>query len=189
MFMKTKWLVLGLVIMGGAIGFIILNREPAQPVAIAKPPQESPATSPAPAEVEQTVPVATAHEPQAQRASNPKESPRIQAQGQPANPVKEPLHDPDARVALAMVGFDPAADQYWLDAIYDSNLPDNEREDLMEDLNEVGFDDPKNLTADDLPLIVSRLQIIDSILPNTDPFMREHLLEAQKDLMKMAGGV
>jgi hypothetical protein len=103
---------------------------------------------------------------------------------QPANSGKEP-QDPIAREALAMVGADPFADQYWLDAIFDTSLPDNERADLMEDLNETGFDDPKNLTSDDVPLIVSRLQIIDAVLPEADPFMTEHLLEAQKDLTNM----
>ena len=98
---------------------------------------------------------------------------------------KEPLHDPDAREALALVGLDPAAEQYWLDAIFDSSLPGNERADLMEDLNETGFVDPKNLTANDLPLILSRLQIIDAVLPNADDFMIDHLLEAQKDLVNM----
>jgi hypothetical protein len=82
--------------------------------------------------------------------------------------------------------MDSDAEQYWLAAIYDTNLPANEREDLMEDLNETGFADPKNLTADDLPLIASRLALISAILPNTDDFMAPHLLEAQKDLVKMS---
>jgi len=50
----------------------------------------------------------------------------------------------------------------------------------MEDLNETGFADPKNLTADDLPLIVSRLEIINAVLLNADDFMTPHLLEAQR---------
>ena len=104
---------------------------------------------------------------------------------QPANSGEESLQDPVAREALALVGTDPFANQYWIDAIFDTSLPDNERADLMEDLNETGFDDPKNLTSDDVPLIVSRLQIIDSVLPDADPFMTEHLLEAQKDLTNM----
>src|SRR5262249_39102473 len=102
--------------------------------------------------------------------------------------VKEPLQDPDARDALALVGLDGQAEQYWMDAIYDTNLPDKEREDLMEDLNEVGFADPKNLTADDLPLIISRLQLIEEITP-ADDFMAEHLGEAYKDLANMYGRV
>ena len=76
-----------------------------------------------------------------------------------------------------------------MDAIFDTSLPDGEREDLMEDLNEVGFADPKNLTADDLPLIATRLQLIEQIAPNTDAFMSEHLAEAYKDLWNMYGKV
>ena len=187
--MKTRWGVIGLVIISGALGFMLLNRQSPQPVATIKPPQASPAlapiVAPAPVVVEQPVPAVPMREPQVQSTPKPTQSPRVQAQNPPANPGKEPLHDPDARAALALVGFDPEAEQYWLDAIYDSSLPDNEREDLMEDLNEVGFDDPKNLTADDLPLILSRLVLIQQIAPNTDPFMAEHLGEAYKDLANM----
>ncbi|HLX72323.1 MAG TPA: hypothetical protein VKV04_22110, partial [Verrucomicrobiae bacterium] len=108
-----------------------------------------------------------------------------QSQNQAVKPPKEPLHDPDARDALALVGIDPQAEDYWMDAIFDTSLPDKERDDLMEDLNEVGFSNPQNVTADDLPLIVNRLQIIDQVLPYADPFMTDHLLEAQKDLANM----
>jgi hypothetical protein len=101
-------------------------------------------------------------------------------------PPKEPLSDPEARDALALVGLDPNAEQYWLEAIYDTSLPDKEREDLMEDLNEVGFADPKNVTANDLPLIVNRLEILEELKPTiNDPFMSEHLGEAYKDLANM----
>ncbi|HEX4265435.1 MAG TPA: hypothetical protein VH597_13950 [Verrucomicrobiae bacterium] len=101
-------------------------------------------------------------------------------------PPKEPLSDPEARDALALVGLDPNAEQYWLEAIYDTSLPDKEREDLMEDLNEVGFADPANVTANDLPLIVNRLKILEELKPTVnDPFMSEHLGEAYKDLANM----
>src|SRR6185436_15067072 len=41
-------------------------------------------------------------------------------------PGKQPrqLQDPLARVAMSLVGADPDAEAYWLEAIYDSNLPD-----------------------------------------------------------------
>jgi len=111
------------------------------------------------------------------------------AQGQPSQQPpkkpKKPLQDPAAREALALVGRDEQAEQYWLGAIFNTNLPDSEREDLMEDLNEVGFPDLKKLTLSDLPLIESRLQIIESIRPNADAFMKKHLDEAYKDLTKM----
>lgn len=107
------------------------------------------------------------------------------AQVQPQKPPKEPLEDPDARDALALVGLDPQAEEYWLGAIFDTSLPDKERDDLMEDLNEVGFADPDHPTAADLPLIANRLQIIEQVEPEADPFMRIHLIEAYKDLANM----
>jgi hypothetical protein len=155
------------------------NSQPAPTVQIAPnppapeiaPPQES--LSPT---VEPVKPVAVRSKAKTQKI----------AQNQPSQKTpKEPLHDPDARDALALVGLDQQAEQYWLQAIFDTNLPDKEREDLMEDLNEVGFADPKNLTSDDLPLIASRLNLIEQIGSNVDPFMKEHLDEAYKDLSNM----
>jgi hypothetical protein len=90
-----------------------------------------------------------------------------------------------ARDALALVGADQDAEDYWFDAISDPNLSDQQREDLMEDLNEEGLSDPKNPSADDLPLIVNRLRIIEETAPYADDFMLEHLGEAYKDLMNM----
>jgi hypothetical protein len=173
------------VLLAGVMGVILWNRQPVRPVVPA-PPQPTQSVAP----VAET-PLRQVEEPVKESSVQPAPKPKapVQAQAPAAKPPKEPLHDPDARDALALVGLDPDAEQYWLSAIYDSNLPDNEREDLMEDLNETGFADPKNLTADDLPLIISRLEIIDAVLPNTDDFMAEHLLEAQKDLINMFGKV
>lgn len=143
----------------------------APPAPEMAPPQENP-----PPAVEPVNPVAVRSKAKTSKV----------AQNQPSQkPPKEPLHDPDARDALALVGLDQQAEQYWLQAIFDTNLPDKEREDLMEDLNEVGFADPKNLTSDDLPLILSRLQLIEQLEPTVDPFMKEHLDEAYKDLSNM----
>jgi hypothetical protein len=36
---------------------------------------------------------------------------------------------------------------------------------LIDDLNEEGLSDPKHPTTDDLPLIISRLQILEDIAP------------------------
>lgn len=159
----------------------------------AAPLEPSPASAvvspPAPQSVE---PVSQATSPQemtepapAKQSAAKKKIPSQTTSAQPNQSPKEPLRDPDARDALALVGVDPQAEQYWLDAIFDSNLPDKEREDLMEDLNEVGFADPHNVTTDDLPLIVSRLHLIEQIEPQADPFMRDHLAEAYKDLGNM----
>ena len=101
---------------------------------------------------------------------------------------KVPLQDPTARVALGLVGVDPDAEAYWEQAIFDRNLPDKEREDLMEDLNEVGFSDPKNPGQEDLPLILNRIALIEQIAPYADPFMQRHLGEAYKDLNNMLEG-
>ena len=47
--------------------------------------------------------------------------------------------------------------------------------------------DLKNLTPNDLSLIMSRLQIIQEVEPYVDDFMRPHMHEAYKDLANMAG--
>lgn len=190
--MKAKWFVAVAVILTVCVvAGLLKSREPRQ-VAAAKP-QEKPVIAPVeapPAPVEEKV----VPEPEVvapavvQPEPAPKKVTQGQPQAQPQKPAKEPLQDPDARDALALVGTDPDAEQYWLTAIYDTNLPDKEREDLMEDLNEVGFADPKNLTAEDLPLIVNRIHIIEDILPQADPFMTKHLLEAYKDLGHMYAG-
>src|SRR6188474_293597 len=49
---------------------------------------------------------------------------------------KRELQDPEAREALRLVGVDAKAEAYWLKAINNPKLPGNEREDLIEDLNE-----------------------------------------------------
>ncbi len=109
-------------------------------------------------------------------------------QNQNSKTPKEPLQDPDARAALSLVGADRGAEAYWLAAISDTSLPDNEREDLMEDLNEEGLSDPKHPGPEDLPLILNRLVIIEQIAPYADDFMLEHLGEADKDLRNLLAG-
>jgi hypothetical protein len=102
-------------------------------------------------------------------------------------PPKEPLHDPLARVALAFVGTDSEAEGYWFAAINDPGLPAHERQDLIEDLNEDGLSDPKHPTVDDLPLIVSRLMIIDEVGPYAmDKVNADAFQEAYKDLVNLA---
>jgi len=177
--MKRIELVLGLLIVIFGVGLFVLTRRTAEQTLPASPPQPSPTVTAS----EVPLPSITFAQDTPTRPATRRAQPQPQ-NNQPANPGNE-LQDPDARDALALVGVDAAADVYWLDAIFDTSLPDNEREDLMEDLNEVGFDDPKNLTADDLPMIMNRLALIDAILPDSDPFMSPHLLEAQKDLSNM----
>jgi hypothetical protein len=95
--------------------------------------------------------------------------------------------DPIARVALIYVGADPEAEAYWFDAINDPSLSANERQDLIEDLNEEGFADPHHPTVDDLPLIVSRLELIEELAGDAmDEVNSDAFAEAHKDLVRMA---
>jgi len=116
------------------------------------------------------------------------------AAGQAKKEVK--LHTPDdaktvipvdvAREALSFVGADPMADALWYEAINDPNITPHDRQDLIEDLNENGFSDPKHLTPDDLPLIVNRLEMIEQLGPDAmDEVNADAFAEAYKDLNNM----
>jgi hypothetical protein len=72
-------------------------------------------------------------------------------------------------------------------AINDPTLPPNERQDLIEDLNEDGLSDPKHPTTDDLPLIFNRLLIIETVGPDAmDSVNANAFGEAYKDLVNLA---
>jgi hypothetical protein len=106
---------------------------------------------------------------------------------QPKEP-KEPLTADQllARSALSLVGADPDAEAVWVSAINDPTRSEHERKDLIEDLNEEGFDDPRNVTADDLPLIVNRLAVIEQLAPSAmDDINDAAFAEAYKDLVNM----
>ncbi|HXI73386.1 MAG TPA: hypothetical protein VNN22_23845 [Verrucomicrobiae bacterium] len=95
---------------------------------------------------------------------------------------KEPL----ARVALAYVGADAKADQFYQTAINDQNLSPDARRNLIEDLNQDGFPNTKNLTLADLPLIQKRIALIEELAPNAlDQINARAFQEAYKDLIKM----
>ena len=104
----------------------------------------------------------------------------------PGKKPKEPLRDPAARAALGLVGVDIGAEAYWLGAIFDPSLPDQEREDLIEDLNEEGLSDTKRPGPQDLPVILHRLALIEEIASSADDFMLPHLGEAYNDLANLA---
>lgn len=114
---------------------------------------------------------------------------KIAAQAaQSAQPTrqKDPIHDPVARIALSFVGADPDAEAYWIDAINNPDLSAEERQNLIEDLNEDGLSDPENPTADDLPLIENRILLIEDIAPDAmDDVNAAAFQEAYKDLMNM----
>ena len=102
-------------------------------------------------------------------------------------PAQRELQDPTARMALAFVGADPDAEMYWYGAINDPSLSAHERQDLIEDLNEDGLSDPRNPTVDDLPLILSRIQLIETIGWNAmDEVNADAFQEAYKDLVNLA---
>jgi hypothetical protein len=95
---------------------------------------------------------------------------------------KEPL----ARVALNFVGADAQANEFYQKAINDLSLPNDHRRNLIEDLNQDGFVDRKNLSARDLPLIENRIALVEQLAPGaTDPVNLAAFKEAYKDLVKM----
>jgi hypothetical protein len=122
-------------------------------------------------------------------AQSKPQPPPAEATPQPQAPSgsKKQWQDPEARVALSLVGVLPEAEQYWSLAINNPDLPAKERQDLIEDLNEEGFRDPKNLRAEDLPLILSRIKLIEELAPKAmDTVNAEAFKEAHKDLVSMA---
>jgi len=91
-----------------------------------------------------------------------------------------------ARLALGFVGTDPQAEEVWYEAINDPNTPADTRKDLIEDLNEEGFADPRQITEDDLPLIYSRIALIEQVAPDAmDDVNAAAFAEAYKDLVNM----
>lgn len=93
---------------------------------------------------------------------------------------------PVARFALSFVGADTGAEVVWASTINDPTVPAEARKDLIEDLNEDGFPDPKHVTADDLPLIMSRMDLIEEMAPDAiDDVNAAAFAEAYKDLVNM----
>ena len=202
--MKTKTIVVsGLLIVGLAVaGWVMFNQSPSketlrantEPVVtpeMAKnptPPVVAPVVNPDSAPTEQASSTSESAPPS--QSAKTDASQNVAPQSTPAKKQKEPLQDPDARAALSLVGADAEAEKYWVAAINDSSLPTHERQDLIEDLNEEGFDDPKNLTLADLPLIVSRLQLIEDLAPDAmDKVNADAFAEAYKDLANMFAGL
>lgn len=92
-----------------------------------------------------------------------------------------------AREALKLVGSDPVAETIWIDAINNPALPPADRKNLIEDLNEAGFADPKNPSEAELPLIQHRLALIEKLAQTPmDPVNAAAFNEAYKDLKAMA---
>lgn len=103
-----------------------------------------------------------------------------------AQPNESLVPEPVARQALSFVGADPLAEAAWAAAINDPSIAAEQRKDLIEDLNQDGFEDPRHLTPDDLPLIVSRLALIEELAPDSmDEVNAAAFAEAYKDLVNM----
>ncbi len=96
--------------------------------------------------------------------------------------TKEPL----ARLALSYAGADQQANDFYITAINDMGLTKDQRSNLIEDLNEEGFPDRKNLSATDLPLIENRLALIEQLASSSaDEANAAAFKEAYKDLVNM----
>ena len=112
-----------------------------------------------------------------------------QARAQSPPPQKAPIQDPMARLALGLVGDDPSAEAYWINAINDPGLPAEERKDLIEDLNEDGLSNPGHPGPEDLPLILNRLRLIEELAPSAmDQVNWDAFMEAYKDLVNLMNG-
>lgn len=98
--------------------------------------------------------------------------------------VKEAL----GRWALQHVGADDEATEIWLELINDPELSAKVRQDLIEDLNENGFSggNGRTATVDDLPLIASRIQLIEEhAAAALDETNAAAFAEAYKDLVNL----
>jgi hypothetical protein len=96
---------------------------------------------------------------------------------------KKVVQDPLAREALALVGVNPEAEKYWYEAVHDGNLPQSERQDLIDDLNEKGLPNPHHPSPSDLPLIRSRIEILQHLIA-TLPDGLEYK-EAMSDMQRL----
>jgi hypothetical protein len=100
--------------------------------------------------------------------------------------AKPPAKDPAARAALKMVGVDATAELIWMEAINNPKLSNQERQDLIEDLNEEGLTNRKQPVRADLSLIQARLKIISRLMPESmDQTNLDAFAEARKDLINM----
>jgi hypothetical protein len=152
--------------------------------AVATPPPER--TSPEPiadysADVAQTQAVKADR----QVSAKPPPAPRPARTPAPA-PADVLVPEPVARQALSLVGADAEAETIWSWAINDPNLSRDERRELIEDLNRDGFSDPRNPGVEDLPLIESRIFLIQGLAPYAmDEVNAAAFAEAYKDLVNM----
>jgi len=200
--MNTRSLVLGiLAAVVVAIGIMVVTQRKAETNSakepVGQPATSQPMTTPAVTQSEST-PAAPPTETPAAEPGRPTQTDAQNRDGKPVEVTQaEPaikingydVQDPLARVALYAVGSDPVAEAYWIAAINDSSLPTEERKDLIEDLNEDGLSDPHHPSAQDMPLILRRIRLIEQLAPSAmDDVNRDALAEAYKDLVGLANG-
>ena len=177
------------------------EKHPAQAPKAAQPADTSKMTKPQ--DIEEPLPVeevVVEPEPPAPEPAVPPTPPQadgqsdIAVQTEPAEapPERDPRFDDPAvkeqrgRVALAMIGRNPDADQVWIQTINDPSLSPNARKNLIEDLNEDGLS-YRNLTMDDLPVIQYRIELVEGLSPYAmDEANADAFDEAHKDLVNMA---
>ena len=110
----------------------------------------------------------------------------VQAAPEPVIKKSEPTACEIAREALYTVGLDPVAEKVWLDTINNLENPARDRKNLIEDLDTTGLKSHRNPTAEDIPLIQSRLALIEKYAPSAaDPVNAAAFQEAKKDLTRM----
>jgi hypothetical protein len=88
---------------------------------------------------------------------------------------------------LRFVGKDPAAEALWIEAIDQRERPEEERSDLIEDLNDEGVpDEVADVTPADVPVLLARLRLIERLAPRAlDDVNAAAFAEAYKDLMNL----
>jgi hypothetical protein len=169
-------------------GSALLAKVETKPVHPAPPAPVVETSAPAPA-----AGVEAAQEPSAvpQESNPPKAPAKAQKSSKPQGGGKQadpPPKDETARAALSYVGVDPEAEQYWISAINNPQLPAEERSNLIEDLNEDGLSDPKHPAPEDLPIILNRISLIEELADGAmDKVNADAFQEAYKDLVNLAG--
>lgn len=93
------------------------------------------------------------------------------------------------RLALSFVGANDKALELYHKATLDPQLKPDQRRNLVEDLNQDGFSNRRNPTAEDLKLIVNRYALTQSYLQQdyvkNDKLLNDAFHEANKDLANM----
>ncbi|HZQ46028.1 MAG TPA: hypothetical protein VFC07_03370 [Verrucomicrobiae bacterium] len=156
-----------------------------------EPVRQSPPRMAAPATVatSPTEPAASIRQIESPKTNHQVATQTIVAVKKPVPAKQTSVRDPLAREALSFVGADPDADEYWVAAINDPRLSADERQNLIEDLNEDGLSDPKHPGPEDLPLILSRIELIEELAPFAmDKVNLDAFKEAHKDLVNMVNG-